>query len=230
MNRDKKWFKKQHRNVWSDFYSNLEGMGKLRDRIEDLIDQLDEPEKLSQEWIEKHRYHDGDLDAYFIRAESLENLIVDEPEKPIIPQFVADWISKSKVWGHSLSDSMGHVPSYFDTTRNDKAMRWANKNQDIFARAWLDGYEIEKEPLYYAKIKGHELIDTEPILDDDTGKDVSEWNRNIYFIQQLNKKIVIDMKDSGLRGAKHFMTIKEWAELGINEANAEFEPVEKSDE
>lgn len=89
--------------------------------------------------------------------------------------------------------------------------------------------EAGKEKLYYAKIKGHELIDTEPILDDYTGKDVSEWNRNIYFIQQLNKKIVIDMKDSGLRGAKHFMTIKEWAELGINETNAEFELVEVSE-
>lgn len=172
-------------------------------------------------------YTNGRLDAYESALELIDQL--DEPEKPIIPQFVADWISKSKVWGYSLSDSMGHVPSYFDTTRNNKAIRWVNKNQDIFARAW-DGYEIEKEPLYYAKIKGHELIDTEPILDDDTGKDVSEWSRNIYFIQQLNKKIVIDMKDSGLRGAKHFMTIKEWAELGINEANAEFEPVEKSDE
>lgn len=152
---------------------------------------------------------------------------LDEPEKIVIPKFVADHIRFTED-DVSPRISMGeaHISKELNVWLAKTEDYMTYPNQEKFMRAWLDGYEIEKEPLYYAKIKGHELIDTEPILDDNTGKDVSEWNRNIYFIQQLNKKIVIDMKHSGLRGAKHFMTIKEWAELGINEDNAEFEPVE----
>ncbi|VNA39505.1 Protein of uncharacterised function (DUF1642) [Streptococcus pneumoniae] len=34
---------------------------------------------------------------------------------------------------------------------------WIKKasNQDLFARAWLDGYEVEKEKRYFVKIKGN---------------------------------------------------------------------------
>ena len=86
-----------------------------------------------------------------VEREVVLNLIeqLDEPDRVIIPQFVADWISQAKKWGYSISDSMGLVTFYADTTQYDKAMRWARYNQDIFARAWLDGYEVEKEKLYY---------------------------------------------------------------------------------
>ena len=86
-----------------------------------------------------------------VDREVVLNLIeqLDEPEKVVIPEFVADWISQAKKWEYSISDSMGHVTFYDDTTQYDKAMRWARYNQNIFARAWLDGYEIEKESLYF---------------------------------------------------------------------------------
>ena len=34
---------------------------------------------------------------------------------------------------------------------------WYNKksNRDLFARAWLDGYEVEKEKRYVVKVKGN---------------------------------------------------------------------------
>ena len=89
-------------------------------------------------------------------------------------------------------------------------------------------YEKEKKPVYYAKIKGHELVETETVLDDDTGNDVSEFHRNIYFVLQRNGELVIDMKDSGLSGAKHFMTMNQWNNLGINETNADFEELTAS--
>ena len=89
-------------------------------------------------------------------------------------------------------------------------------------------YEEEKKPAYYAKIKGHELVETETVLDDDTGNDVSEFHRNIYFVLQRNGELVIDMKDSGLSGAKHFMTMNQWNNLGINETNADFEELTAS--
>ena len=44
-----------------------------------------------------------------------------------------------------------------------KADRWIEDNQETFARAWLDGYEVEKEPLYTVTInldlKYHLVVD-----------------------------------------------------------------------
>ncbi|MCW1053162.1 DUF1642 domain-containing protein [Streptococcus anginosus] len=80
---------------------------------------------------------------------------IDEPEKPVIPQFVADWIDVCKenlavgLYTAMNPDFMKENSQSFDF------ILWIKKtsNQDIFARAWLDGYEIEKEKLYKARLK-----------------------------------------------------------------------------
>ena len=75
---------------------------------------------------------------------------LDEPEKVKVPQFVADWIDVCKE----------HLTTSLYTAMNPNFMKgnsqsfdlilWIKKtsNQDIFARAWLDGYEVEKEKRY----------------------------------------------------------------------------------
>lgn len=80
---------------------------------------------------------------------------IDEPEKPVIPQFVAGWIEVCKE----------HLTTSLYTAMNPNFMKgnsqsfdlilWIKKtsNQDIFARAWLDGYEVEKEKRYTARLK-----------------------------------------------------------------------------
>lgn len=74
--------------------------------------------------------------------------------KPVVPQYVADWIEKNK-GKKSLRGAL------MTTTANGKADDWLNQsedgsfsNQEIFARAWLLGYEVEKEPKYTVRIKG----------------------------------------------------------------------------
>ena len=81
----------------------------------------------------------------------IEELIksLDEPEKITIPQFVADWITHSKNIGRSL---FGAMSIFGENTEIKKWMQWAD-NQETFARAWLDGYEVEKEKRYIVKIK-----------------------------------------------------------------------------
>ncbi|EPE9473503.1 DUF1642 domain-containing protein, partial [Listeria monocytogenes] len=40
----------------------------------------------------------------------------------------------------------------------DEMYEWLTStadNQELFARAWLDGYEVEKEPLYYVQLIDH---------------------------------------------------------------------------
>lgn len=78
---------------------------------------------------------------------------LDEPERVKIPQFMADWINHSRNIGCSL---FGAMSMFEEKIENKKWMQWA-ENQEIFARAWLDGYEVEEEKRYLVKMKG---IDT----------------------------------------------------------------------
>lgn len=76
---------------------------------------------------------------------------LDEPQKVKVPQFVADWITHSKNIGRSLFGAMSIFEENFEIK---KWMQWA-ENQETFARAWLDGYEVEEEKRYRVKIKGN---------------------------------------------------------------------------
>lgn len=79
--------------------------------------------------------------------------------KPVVPQFVADWIDVCK---ENLAIGLYTAMNpYFLKQRNksDELICWIKKarNQDIFARAWVDGYEVDKEPRYTVRIKGIEV-------------------------------------------------------------------------
>ncbi|EAC3748487.1 DUF1642 domain-containing protein [Listeria monocytogenes] len=68
-----------------------------------------------------------------------------------VPQFVADWISRRRQEGYNLIWSI----SYENNDMPDEMYEWLTStadNQELFARAWLDGYEVEKEPLYYVRL------------------------------------------------------------------------------
>ena len=73
---------------------------------------------------------------------------LDEPEKVKVPQFVADWIEKCKEKEKSLLNSLLYTPEGVNSWVSN------SENQETFARAWLDGYEAEKEKRYLVKIIG----------------------------------------------------------------------------
>ena len=91
--------------------------------------------------------------GYIAGLEEAINIIEgfsDESQKPVVPQFVADWIERRRKRGeYSLLDAM-HL-----TAQSEDFRKWimSSKHQEVFARAWLDGYEVEKEKLYTVKIK-----------------------------------------------------------------------------
>lgn len=73
---------------------------------------------------------------------------LDEPQKTVVPQFVADWIETCKENNIiSLSGAFEYAKEEVDTWLSD----W--KNQEIFASAWIFGYEVEKEKRYYVRFK-----------------------------------------------------------------------------
>lgn len=77
---------------------------------------------------------------------------LDESQKITIPQVGADWIEWTKKDGLDLQDAMNLISG----EENEKLLRWFyhENKQETFARAWLDGYTVEKEPKYTVKIKG----------------------------------------------------------------------------
>lgn len=74
----------------------------------------------------------------------------DEPQRVQVPQIVADYIKYTKDADWDLQEAMDDV-AYED---NKDLRKWFNNNIETFARAWLDGYEIDKEKRYIVKVKG----------------------------------------------------------------------------
>ena len=116
------------------------------------------------------------LDEPYLKAEFVLELVkqLDEPKPVKVPQCVADWISFVKTNGLKFKNTYGFyeeiAPSddvyrvmyyIFKESIADKGIRkWVADNIDTFARAWLDGYEVEEEKRYLVKIKAtkHYLV------------------------------------------------------------------------
>lgn len=80
----------------------------------------------------------------------LEGMV--EREKVKVKQCVADWIEYCKVRKITLAHALYHS----EEAKNKSVLRWLFEdldNQDLFARAWLDGYEVENEKRYLVKVK-----------------------------------------------------------------------------
>ena len=61
--------------------------------------------------------------------------------------FVADFITEQKKLSHTLSYSI-------DACMSDGVAEWYWDNSELFVRAWLDGYTVEKEKRYSVMLKG----------------------------------------------------------------------------
>jgi hypothetical protein len=113
------------------------------------------------------------VDTLKINRAGLIKLIeqFDEPQKITIPQVVADWIEWTKKDGLDLQDAMNLIAG----EQNEKLLRWFynESNQETFARAWLDGYEVEKEKRYRVSLKNGQ-----PLLKAILGK-------ALYFSQDI---------------------------------------------
>ena len=88
---------------------------------------------------------------------------IDAPERPVVPQYVADWIEWCKRNKVSLLGAMSPIDELGTAICDDKkvesleASKWATRNQETFAQAWIYGYEVEKEKLYTVKIPNPNL-------------------------------------------------------------------------
>ena len=98
----------------------------------------------------KDGYEQGKLEGEWVGRQLKDaEKIRQELNKPTVPQIVADYIKYTKDAEWDLQEAMDDV-AYED---NKDLRKWFNNNIELFARAWLDGYEVEKEKRYYVKTK-----------------------------------------------------------------------------
>lgn len=107
-------------------------------------------------------------EAKYIEIDEAIELIeqLDGPQKPVVPQFVAGWLNYCKFTGVDLYHAfeMGDLYlgnyAYQKDYSKLKGYFETEENQELFARAWLDGYTVEKEKRYLVKMKGLEKDET----------------------------------------------------------------------
>ncbi|HIF1044016.1 TPA: DUF1642 domain-containing protein [Enterococcus faecium] len=114
---------------------------------QELIDELKrislEKQHKALTHPESKNYYEGMVMAYSQVVHMVNTVLkLDEPQKPVVPKFVAEWIEYAKKKGDSLAISF--KPWNLYGVDYSKADRWIEDNQETFARAWLDGYEVEK--------------------------------------------------------------------------------------
>ncbi|WP_367986201.1 DUF1642 domain-containing protein [Streptococcus sp. ZY1909104] len=92
---------------------------------------------------------------------------IDEPQKVVVPKFVATWIEHCKQSNLDLDNAMRYTRVNNAETGVEE---WIYENQDLFARAWLDGFEIEQEKLYTVEIPDPNRSDAVTFLYKENGK------------------------------------------------------------
>ncbi len=180
--------------------TRLSGMIDVIQEIKKVINQLDEPEVLSQEFINEKAVEvyadtaDAEVHAVF-RMRDLQNLLVPKQERieegrarlivgfdggtesyyatdigdaldfltdydarftvskePVIPRFVAHYIEEGKDLGCDLGTAMTVQTEMLKDIRD-----YIKNNEELFARAWLDGYRVEEEEQKYYVVKSEGL-------------------------------------------------------------------------
>ena len=130
MNKDKKWLKeKADRLFFDNSMSNNPYLVAKREAITEISNLIDQ---------------------------------LDEPEVPVIPQFVADLVESYR---ETPLVELLHDVDYVSTEEIENFRRWFHDKMgfessysEFLARAWLDGYEVEKERKYYVLTRSNKLL------------------------------------------------------------------------
>lgn len=161
-----------------------------------------------QELIEYCKSLKGDLNK-FINGIDVNKIIakieqLDEPQKPVVPQFVAEWIEYCKCNNFTLLGCLDPLDDFGTALAEGfegdtrKCLRWCRRESNKFARAWLDGYEIEEEKRYTVKIIG-----------------IIDYNNYLNYHKKENKWTIESRIEIDTIRTKH--TRKELEEAGFSE-------------
>lgn len=134
---------------------------------QELIEMVKNAEAAAQTGInlilrykdEDSDYQRGQRNAYRDVATWIEEF--DEQPKVTVPQFVTGWIEHCKD-NATLADCLKGYYEISDgeVVRSEDFQNWVvvNENDELTAKAWMFGYEVEKEPLYKVIIDQRYLV------------------------------------------------------------------------
>jgi len=126
-------------------------------------------------WLkEQIKYEEVELKYAFDNYEQYEKVLIaddvndlinqlegPEQEKVVVPLFVGDWIEEER---NSDTSYVGAMLRFYNFELPEKIKNYMNENYETFARAWLDGYSVEKEKLWaierYGNYIGSYIIET----------------------------------------------------------------------
>ena len=101
---------------------------------------------------------------------------IDEPQKPVVPKFVAEWIEDHKGYVSKWDEEaradfvfmaindlfrLGEGIKPLDFTIDEKVSEWMTENTYKFITAILFDYTVEKEKLYTVEIPNPNIIENE---------------------------------------------------------------------
>ena len=177
-----------------------------------MMNKQEAIEKLQSEAVN----HYSETSGWFkeIKLDIVTDIVnqINEPEKPVIPQYVAEWLEVCKEnLALSLANSMD-ITVMRVHHQHDKTIFWLKsaKNQETFAKAWIYGYEVEKEKLYTVKFANEDFgkmyigifkkfnklgISSLPLNDDevkswfteDELKRLKFWNNPAFEVKEVKK-------------------------------------------
>lgn len=109
----------------------------------------------------KAGYEQGKVEGEWVGQQLKDaDKIRRELNRPVVPQFVADWIKYCKFTNVNLQNTLLVGDVYFYNYANQKDFSKLKEfldtenNQETFTRAWLDGYTVEEEAKYKVEFKG----------------------------------------------------------------------------
>lgn len=138
-----------------------------------------------------------------------------EIDKPVIPQFVADYLCRAKA-DITLMRVMELANTRDELPKWEKEYDWISANDEIFARAWLYGYEVEEEQKYNVKFKVKSSFGTVGIFLYKEGDEVLAGdNFKVYYpkedVYRLTEQEIRDFQNGDIL-FEHFAVKVEEAE------------------
>lgn len=117
--------------------------------------------------------------------------------KVTVPRYISTWINHCKAKGLSLAEAFALKSCIRENLFRDfpedidKCIYWMKKHQDIFARAWLDGYEVEEEQLYTVEIPNPNAYGYVIVLEREKGKVQinKSWSESPIWKMDYSKRL-----------------------------------------
>ena len=130
-------------------------------QFESIKPKLKEITEFYTQKVKDYQYRLKQLNEYTDALENEISVLKDTPKvevlldnmaKPLVevPKIVADFIKTLKIKGiKPLMDTATFGEIGFTEEKRDEILHWINEHQEEYMRAWLYGYTVEKEQLYY---------------------------------------------------------------------------------